>query len=309
MNTGNTFAGIRSLYDVSNYVDEIQDYVKMNPDTDIVLYFPTPINSQRRGSGPETMTNIPYGINLQGNKVVIAGSAALHYLQQRGIYGSFSGATWKASDVDVFILNCNVNDRFPMGTVDLVKAKETTVEQLLLNFDLGCCRVAYDLEMNFWVSLQCFNAIFKHWYPMPKYLKEKKTFQNVLLENRNKEQRKMFGDGMHHGAENMMYDRFLLRLKKYSDRGFGVRWVDTTTILPWVKNRFHYAEWVENPSAEDESTILTAEKLRKREQFAEFIRVAASQQPHAFPSSSLSSSLSSVSMNDREVPKEKEECC
>ena len=130
----------------------------------------------------------------------------------------------------------------------MVQAKEKTVEELLLNFDLGCCRAAFDTHLNIWVSIQCLSSIFIHKYPMPKYMKDENDFVSTLKNFRdpNKEI---------HGAEKMMYQRFLQRIQKYSDRGFGVKWIKTVQILPWIKNRFHYAEWKNEVSNEKSQEI------------------------------------------------------
>lgn len=286
MTTQATFSNIEGLYNAAKFADEIQDYVKMNPDKDIILYFPSPFGKFLE-------------IQTPGNKIVVAGSSALWYLQQHvAAFRSFSGCQWKASDIDVFILGCSANDRFSMGPTDLVRAKETTVEQLLLNFDLGCCRVAYDFQMNFWVSLQCLNSIFKHWYPLPSYMKEKNSFTQLLRNSRKP------GEYPEYGAESMMYTRFQERIKKYSNRGFGVRWINTETILPWVKNRFHYAEWYEGATAESSGVERSAARIN---QFADFLKATISpgtfndeNRSDAFPFSSvkvLSAELCNLTSN------------
>lgn len=45
---------------------------------------------------------------------------------------------------------------------------------------------------------------------------------------------------------NFLYKRFTERVKKYQNRGYGVNWIETDEIIPWVKNRFCYAEWLMN---------------------------------------------------------------
>ena len=69
------------------------------------------------------------------------------------------------------------------------------------------------------------------------------------------------------------------RIKKYSDRGFGVTWINTTRVLRWIKNRFHYAEWKPDLGLENDvedtyenndeklrivSTLLATEMLREQ---------------------------------------------
>lgn len=46
------------------------------------------------------------------------------------------------------------------------------------------------------------------------------------------------------GKHDFLYNRFSERVKKYQSRGYGVNWIETDVIIPWVKNRFHYAQWL-----------------------------------------------------------------
>ena len=227
---------IKSFSDVKNHVEEINSFVKLHPTTDHVYYFPNPFpekytdttTNERPGLG--TFSQIP-----NTKDTYIAGSAAAHYVQKH--VSELIRMHWQPNDADMFTLGCAVNNRYSLGIIDMVQAKEETIEELLLNFDLGCCRAAFDRHLNVWVSIQCLSAIFNHKYPMPKYMKDRDSFVSYLHNNRVDILDRA------HGAEDMMYRRFMERIKKYSDRGFGVTWVNTTKALPWIKNRFHYAEW------------------------------------------------------------------
>lgn len=66
---------------------------------------------------------------------------------------------WKASDADIFFLNQAVNNRMPIDSIDIVQCKEKTIQELLINFDLPICRVAYNFAYDFWISAQCVAAL------------------------------------------------------------------------------------------------------------------------------------------------------
>ncbi len=226
---------IKSFSDVKDHVEKINSFVKLHPTTDHVYYFPNPFPATRL-VGENEILNLGTFSQIPNTKdTYIAGSAAVHYVQKH--VSELIRMHWQPNDADMFTLGCAVNNRYSLGIIDMVQAKEETIEELLLNFDLGCCRAAFDRHLNVWVSIQCLSAIFNHKYPMPKYMKDRDSFVSYLHNNRVDILNRA------HGGEDMMYRRFMERIKKYSDRGFGVTWVNTNKALPWIKNRFHYAEW------------------------------------------------------------------
>lgn len=86
---------------------------------------------------------------------VIAGSSALAHLT-KCLLGD---CTWQANDNDVFILGAKGNSRSKFETVDVIHREAKSVAELLLSFDLPCCRVAYSNDEIF-VSEQALFAIF-----------------------------------------------------------------------------------------------------------------------------------------------------
>ncbi len=215
---------IESLLDAASVVDDIKRFVTLNPMKDHIYYFP---NNVKGHSFTNDLTVFDLLRTNPDTNAVIAGSAALWYLQD--IFDSCIKTTWKASDTDIFFLGSVQNNRLSIGVTDFVMSKEQTPEELLMNFDLGCCRVACDFKLNFWVSIQCLNAIFYHNFPMPLYLKDKNSFRNILETYRNDETNT---HDIYHDGESFMYDRFSERIKKYSNRGFDVEWINTNYILP-----------------------------------------------------------------------------
>lgn len=139
------------------------------------------------------------------------------------------------SDTDIFFLNSKRNLRTNLGTVDLVHSTDTCVEELLLNFDLPCCRAAFNNINEYWVSSQCLYALFTGTYPLPSYVFNVNDFVNILLNYRKDDHSKY--------DEVFLQDRYVKRMQKYALRGFSPIKYDTKTILPWIINRNHYGVW------------------------------------------------------------------
>ena len=138
-------------------------------------------------------------------------------------------------DIDFFFLKSPVPNRMILPGVDLVHTKAETVEELLFNFDLPCCRAAYNSKRDYWISAQCLYAMMMGRYPLPNYTTCPIRFASLILENRN-------GDPLAK-SEEFLVKRFAERTKKYQERGFIPYYVETNEVLPWIKNRFHYGEW------------------------------------------------------------------
>ena len=216
---------LTTLKEIPERISEIIEWSVLRPDDDYVLHFPAP---QER---------IPLRA-LSSLKVIdgyVAGSAALARLLD--ILRTAAFRNWKPSDADLFFLNQKVANRVHMDLFDIVQAKEKTVEELLLNLDLPVCRVAHNFADDFWISAQCLAAIYTRRQNVPSYLKDKLSFMSTLEKHMKQNDQAQF---IHEG----LYIRFVGRIKKYQERGFGVNWIETDKILPWVKNRFHYADWL-----------------------------------------------------------------
>ena len=139
------------------------------------------------------------------------------------------------NDVDIFFLNSPVSCRMQIGHTDIVHSTCKTVDELLLNFDLPCCRVSMNSKHDYYISAQCLYALLTNEYPLPNYVQDRDSFISLLKNHRN-------GDPMR-VSEEFLYQRILERIKKYKQRGFNVVWYKTDYVLPWIQNRFHYGEW------------------------------------------------------------------
>lgn len=165
---------------------------------------------------------------------VVAGSAALwQFIKYNGL---MIKTKWDSQDSDIFFLGSTSNHRRPMGQIDLVHTKHTTVESLLLNFDLPCCRVATNAAFEYWISAHCLASIWIGRYSIPSYLKDEQDFKLVLQKNRSEPSKKP-------GADHFLFTRLQERIKKYEARGFTPEYNSSSEILPWIRHRFEYAQW------------------------------------------------------------------
>ena len=216
---------LESFKEVSSKTTEVLDWTEGNVD-DYVYHFKFTT---------ETMTN------LKDINACVAGSAALSKIYD--LLFSTNIKKWKPTDVDIFFLGRNEYSRMSIGMTDIVQCKEKTVEELLLNFDMPICRVAYNFNYDIWISAQCIRALYTKRQNIPKYLKQKFAFFEILskhqkqIDNQTHDQKYIDEYYLH------LYKRFAERVKKYQDRGYGVNWLNLKEIIPWITHRFHYGEW------------------------------------------------------------------
>lgn len=149
---------------------------------------------------------------------------------------------WKSNDNDIFILNIKKMYRNKFNeTVDIVHQKEKTIDELLLNFDIPVCRIAYDFHDNIYISIQALYGIITGKYNYPMYMKEdnklKQLFTEYYQKNVKKDKYKKASD------EKIQYyiDRTKKRVQKYTSRGFSPKYIYVEEVIPWIKNRFLYA--------------------------------------------------------------------
>ena len=224
--------------------EDIGEFVRENLSEDAILKFSPPHHTklccydknayQEKNRNFELSTGV--GENT-GTGVYFAGSYALHQLltllKEKGsktpffLTGNgyfkpvgFVGNEWQSNDVDIFHVGCKKRGRHKMGPVDLVYSTQKTIEDVLLSFDMPCCRVAIDMHQNFYVSIKCLYSIYK---------KGEMYFPNKF-------------EGVKNGWPNELackaISRFEERYVKYKDRGFKfnfsrnmmARWMDRQWI-------------------------------------------------------------------------------
>lgn len=207
---------ITSFADILLKKDEIIKAVRDNPIEDKVFIIPMYNNLAK-----------------DDTKYCIAGSAAmvlchklLKYEQLKlsdksKLYGKFEN-----TDTDIFFLD-SPNSRVKCDNVDIVHVSEKTVEDLLLSFDLGCCRAALNDETEtIWISMQCICSLLTGEYYLPSYLKNENEFATVFV---NYNERKMVN----------LFNKLIFRNAKYESRGYTCKFFDTNVKLEWVNHRIY----------------------------------------------------------------------
>lgn len=170
-------------------------------------------------------------IRIVGNKIYLPTSSegATKFKTQRPF--EFK---WISNDIDIFLINKERPAKNKIGKgLDIISSYEKSISELLNGFDLPICRVAINFEGTFFISIQAMSAILTRRMNIPIYLKQKEITYQILeiycQENRTSQ------------IPKFLVDRFYERIQKYSGRGFGVNWVDTNILIPWITKQSIYA--------------------------------------------------------------------
>lgn len=139
------------------------------------------------------------------------------------------------SDVDIFKLLQSKIDITKIwlpttsSKLDIVSTKYKSVEDLLMGFDLPCCRAAATIEGGtrcLYVSLQCLRSLVKGEMVLPSYMKDVNSENMIDQELR------------------MVFTRFNSRVKKYAKRGIQCLYAETSDQWPWFSKGFTYQDSV-----------------------------------------------------------------
>jgi len=158
---------------------------------------------------------------------------------------------FKPGDTDIFFINSSEHYRFQTGNIDFVYTKIDSVENLLLNFDLPCCRAGFNHEEAFYISAHCLYSILTGSYFLPVFLDDKKAFKAIMKENG-------VDDGNNWHSSSYLFERLHTRIATYQSRGFVCLYQQTTTIPSWILSRFHYAEWKRLKTLKQEEALKKA---------------------------------------------------
>jgi hypothetical protein len=228
----------------------IIDYVEKNRDVDHVLIFKaTPTAKSQWGCTPWRHTEKAMDEFAKGNydnTTCVAGSSALNRL----LINLKKMPKWMPNDSDIFMLGCDDNSRLNMGLLDFVHTKDKTPQELLLRFDLPCCRVGYDLNMTWYVSIQAFASIFTGEMYLPSYCESELKMKSFVTEVSS-----IKNEYRHHSKEvfnaiyRNQYEKLSLRIAKYERRGFKSKYYDTDYVLPWIEHVFHYSMFETNTAS------------------------------------------------------------
>lgn len=243
--TSSTVPTITSISDLSNsqLVQQVATWSKLNPLKDHIYEFIFKPFDLERKSSPA---------NANCDNWCIAGSSALHQVVKTHstIFKLDSFSKLPPSDTDIFFLNSKGPHRYKIGATDIVHTLEKSVSDLLLNFDLPCCRAAVNSRFDVWISIHCLNSLFQGTYYLPEYCRNKDQFCKILDSNRKGT------SNLNTGPESVLFARLTERIAKYQKRGFTANFVDTGHVLRWIRNRFTYAEWSFDDSNEEPLAIV-----------------------------------------------------
>lgn len=234
---------IERLIDIGDKENEIIEWCDNNPLEDYIYTF-------KRESIYGENFNVNYLPFFQVPNIYVAGSYVLRQLLDHLF--KYTETTehvnpfdfrWKSNDIDLFLVDCKTegSGRNKMGKgLDIVITPDKTIEDLLLGFDLPVCRVGFGMDGTYYVSIQAMYSILQRKMNIPIYFKNKESAYLVL---KNQCSPHYYGNNNNNNKDLPLFlvDRFYERLKKYSGRGFGVKWINTTTVVDWIKRRSAYA--------------------------------------------------------------------
>jgi len=137
-----------------------------------------------------------------------------------------------SNDTDIFFVGAKNVSRVKMDTIDLIYTRLESIQEVLLNFDLPCCRVAVDSNNNFYVSAQCLvSLILNDPVIMPEYVKKVGPLSRKYQEA-----------GCRISDINDHISKIVMRFKKYQLRGFVFTYVKTEEVMNFIKNVEMYSE-------------------------------------------------------------------
>ena len=224
---------IETLDDIYNKQKEVVEYVESNKDKDHIYFI--------KGKGRYERGTYMQGVFEVKSDFYIAGSAALNKFNEvpckkyRSHVKSFD-----PGDTDIFIVNSDRKFRSQFGSTDIVYTRDKTIEDLLLNFDLPCCRIATNPNGDYWISAQCLYAILTGKYFLPGYLLSFGTFYPMIGKYPGEELKKESKEKIIKSAE-YLHKRLLDRIEKYSKRGFTAVNYQTDVVLNWIIHRLDYS--------------------------------------------------------------------
>ncbi len=265
-----------------NLLDQIVAYAIVNPDTEHIYKIELGKNLDTTKSPNEAPNQSSWLKNCskslregENMNCVISGSYALWTLTKM-FYGH-KDPGWKSNDIDMFIMNRAKNARHSPsgGLLDIVHTTDKTPEEVISNFDLPCCRVAFDMNYTFYVSIHALYSIITRKIKLPRYLKEENTFREVLnryeieypSEIECPSEKKCINT-----YHTKLVTRMAERIKKYQSRGFSFQWYDTDYVLPWIKQRFRYIDFETEKEPKFLSPAVNTDKLPISNEFKTIIK-------------------------------------
>lgn len=149
-------------------------------------------------------------------------------------YLLYSGNENKDSDIDVFETGANsINRLFAFyeekndKAIDYIKTVHKTLDDVLLNFDIPVCRVAYD-ENNLYISQRALEAHLTKTYFHPEYFTNFRTYMDIIAIKYNR------FDVNGYFTASKYFDKETERIEKYKSKGFTPIFVKYCTPTKWL---------------------------------------------------------------------------
>ena len=209
-----------SLGDLASKETLVHKFVKSEPEKDHIFAF---IDSRFAAFG-DCYPNMEID---QSDLEVTAGSFVVNKIIEmlNKIMVNTTIKPFKVNDQDIFTLGSPADTCIKLPGVDLVKSTFKTVPELLLNFDLSCCRAAFGSGGRVWISAQCFNAIMTGIVFYPSCLATPSTLESELRKH-----------GFNSEGYLDMWARWNKRKDKYTKRGFQLDNKAFTTVPSFIIN-------------------------------------------------------------------------
>ena len=225
---------IKTMKDLHIQKPDIIKYVEKYKDEDHIFFI--------KNGGRHEIGTYKQGQFEVKSDFYIAGSAALNKLiTDLSCRKYINNAGFNPGDTDIFIVGNDRKFRSQFNGTDIIHTRDKSIEDLLLNFDLPCCRVATNPNGDYWISLQCIYALHTNKYFLPEYLNKMDTF-SPLIHKYPGEEFKNLSMNQITESSNFLFKRLHERITKYKNRNFQVNYYKTDIVLPWIIHRIDYTE-------------------------------------------------------------------
>lgn len=283
---------INCLYDIWHYdharrdklLEQVADWVTLYPDTEHIYKFEMnqDMDTSSMEAGNSWLRNCIRSLETKEQMdLIIAGSYALWTLSY--MMNGWKNPGWKANDIDIFLLDRTQHARHSPagGLLDIVHTMDKTPEEVITNFDLPCCRVAFSPHnYTFYISIHALYSLATRKVRLPRYLKDDTSFRRIL-----RKFEKEIPSNRSANIVNTYHEKLIVRMseriKKYQSRGFSFKWYDTEYILPWIRQRFCYVNFdlMKDPFPEPILTDRLNEEIERKKRILQLVKRLAVEDP------------------------------
>lgn len=162
---------------------------------------------------------LPINARLTITELLTQHKEQYYQFYHQKLFGEF-----EPNDIDLFVLNSVSNHRQNIGQLDVVYKSYKTPEELIINFDLPCCRAARDLNDKFYVSLHCLASLINGDIFLPTCYINEEEYEQII---------KAVGI-------KSRWNKFQFRIAKYEHRGYNFHFYKTSFVQSALLNGFSY---------------------------------------------------------------------